>query len=70
MHHADIKAALEKAGVTQVELAHRLGVTPMAIWQVIHGNSRSARIEREIADVIGLPLSTVWPAFYKDQEAA
>lgn len=64
LHPADIKAAIEKAGLTQASIAKELGVTPMAVWQVIHGRSHSRNIERRIANAIGRTPGSIWPQFY------
>ncbi len=74
MHPADIKASLEKAGFSQVDIARsvvgRSGevVTPGAVHMVIKGKRRSAAIARRISEVIGLPVRTLWPGKYPQLE--
>ena len=73
MHPADIKAALQKAGSTQAQVARSLsqGTSPLshaAIHLVINGRSRSARIAKRIAEVTGLTVSVMWPGAYPQLE--
>lgn len=64
MHPADIKAALEKAGITQSSLAGDIGVSPTAVNRVIWSLSRSTRIEEKISKTIRKPLHQIWPDHY------
>lgn len=66
MHPADIKAAIQKAGSSQADVARTLkpAVTPSAVWAVINGNSRSAAIAQHISRVTGLPVHSMWPGAY------
>ena len=73
MHPADIKAEIEKAGLTQMDLARSTRVSHPTIHLVIYGKSRSKKVETAIAKVIGKPLTAIWPKWYataKDQVAA
>lgn len=60
MHAEQIKASIRMAGTTPAILADELGVARATMSQVIHGRSRSARIERRIAEVVGRPASQIW----------
>lgn len=67
MHPADIKAAIEKAGSSQAQVARSIKgrtVSPSAVWAVINGNSRSAVIAQHISLVTGLPVHAMWPGKY------
>lgn len=64
----DIQAALRKAGLNQTAIAARLRVSRQAVTRVVHGQSRSIRIEREISRITGLALEALWPERY-DQAA-
>lgn len=64
MHPADIQSALKKADVTQADIARRLGVTPTAVYHVLHGKFRSQRIAKAISQVVGKPIATLWPGMY------
>ena len=76
MHPADIKALLEKAGATQVAIASAVhgrdgkGVSRAAVHHVIRGLSRSQAIARHISQVVGQPVSRLWPGKYPEIEAS
>lgn len=76
MHHADIQAALKKLGVTQTAIASsvigRSGgpVTVGAVYLVIRGLAKSKAIASHISQVLGRPVSDLWPGKYPDIEAA
>lgn len=56
MKPQEIKAAIVKAGTTQVAIATHLGVTPQSLGRVIAGRMRSARIEAELEKLTGKPI--------------
>jgi lambda repressor-like predicted transcriptional regulator len=67
MHPADIKAAIEKAGITQAELARTMkgrSVSAGAVWAVINGQSKSAEIAQHIARTLGKAVHDLWPGKY------
>jgi len=64
MHPADIRAALNKSGKSQTQLAEELGVSDNAISLVIHGRSKSFRIARAISKITGLSVHILWPGRY------
>lgn len=66
MHPAQIHAALKMRELSQAEVARMCDVTRATVHQVIHGRSRSARIERRIAAATGLPLAVLWPQWHGD----
>ena len=70
MHPADIKAALEKAGSSQRDIAHECGVTPSTVAHVINGRGVSARVAEAISKATGKSLATLWPARYGEKKAA
>ncbi|CAB3886352.1 MULTISPECIES: helix-turn-helix domain-containing protein [Achromobacter] len=61
MHPELIKASIRMKGTTPTALAAKLKVAPTTVFEVISGRTRSARIERAIADLIGQPVSVLWP---------
>lgn len=69
LHPADIKAAIEKKGATQAAIAREFGRSPMAVWNVIHGRTKSRKIADRIAEITGLPLRKLWPGVYEDKAA-
>lgn len=66
MHPADIKAAIEKAGSSQVDIAAECSVTPSTVAHVINDRGTSTRVAQAIARVTGLSLSQLWPGKYAD----
>lgn len=56
-----IKAELMRRGVRQTHIADRLGVTPSAVGQVIHGRRPSPRIREAVAAALGLTVEELWP---------
>lgn len=74
MHPADIKAALEKRGLSQAAIAMRSKrgadrhVGRSAVCRVINGTLKSGAIARCIAEAIELPIATVFPGRYPELE--
>lgn len=64
MHPAEIQAAIKVAGVSQAQIATDCGVAANTVSAVIHGRSRSQRVEHRIADITGLPAEQLWPHWY------
>ncbi|MCH4591379.1 helix-turn-helix domain-containing protein [Achromobacter xylosoxidans] len=62
MHPELIKASIRMKGTTPTALAAKLKVAPTTVFEVISGRTRSARIERAIADLVGQPISVLWPS--------
>lgn len=46
------------------EIAESLGVNASLVSRVVNGKGRSARVERAIADAIGLPIEKVFPEYH------
>lgn len=67
MHPAQIKAAIQMRGYTQAQIATECRVEANTVSAVVHGRSRSRRIEQRIAAVTGLPLPMLWPAWHDPQ---
>lgn len=63
MHPEDIKAELKKKGSSLAAIAKELDLAASTVSHVIQG-ARSRRVEKRIAQVLGLPLTAVWPARY------
>ncbi|UCU93994.1 helix-turn-helix domain-containing protein [Hydrogenophaga taeniospiralis] len=56
MKPEDIRAAIVRAGTTQRAIADYLDVRPQTVARVINGQSRSAKIEDELAKITGKPI--------------
>ena len=65
-----IKIQMIQNGVTIIEIASAIGVTPSAVHQVITGLRNTPRIRAAIAQAIGLPVSEIWPDDKTNQEEA
>jgi len=58
----ELKAELVRRGVTQVELARRVKVSPQHLNSVLNGyDPMTGRLAREIAFAIAVPLSFILP---------
>jgi len=64
MHPADIQAELKKRGITQKELAKKLGVCEVHISAVIHKRRPSDRVMRAISKAINKDHRLVFPEYY------
>ena len=60
MRPSKIKSLLVEKEITQKEIAQSVGVSPMMISQVVKKRSRSYRVERYIAERLGLPYEELW----------
>ncbi|HND34079.1 MAG TPA: helix-turn-helix transcriptional regulator [Myxococcota bacterium] len=56
----NIRKLLIDAGVTQVDLAERIGVTKQMVGMTIHGATKSPRVRQGIARELGKTYSEVW----------
>jgi lambda repressor-like predicted transcriptional regulator len=61
MHHAEIVAAIRVRCGSCAALADRLGVAKSSISHTIRRPVHSTKIERKIAEAIGVSLHAIWP---------
>lgn len=61
MHPAKLKAEISMAESSGAIIADELKVSHTAVSNVIHGRSRSQRIEKRIAEVIGMDCNILFP---------
>ena len=61
MHPEQIKAAMRMAGTTPAMLCDELWVAASSVSQAISGHIKSQRIQGRIAQIIGKPVSEIWP---------
>ena len=61
MHPEQIKAAIRMKGTTPARLAEEMGLASSTLSMVINGRGTSARVQKRIAEVTGLAISTMWP---------
>jgi len=56
MHRVKIKIRMLEQGIyTQKALAKMLGVNPSTITRLLKGQRRSRRLEKRIAEILGIP---------------
>lgn len=61
MNAMDWKILMLRRGITQAEIARRLGVSSTTVSLVVSGRMRSRRVEQAIAESLGLPREILWP---------
>ncbi len=61
-HPADIKAELEKRGLSLADLARQNGLAPSSLRNVFR--ARCPKYERIVADAIGVNAEELWPERY------
>lgn len=66
MHPELIKARIRIAGGSLASISRELGVSKMAVTNVVSGRNRSIRIARRICEVTGLNPDLVWPGRYPE----
>lgn len=65
MDYCDIKWALCKKGYTVTAVAKKLGLSgPQSVQQVCMRKYYSARVEKCISEITGVPLSKLFPDRY------
>lgn len=60
-HPEDIKAALRKRFGSACDLSERWGLDRSAISAALRRRDNSKRVERRIAEALGVPLHELWP---------
>lgn len=61
MHREEIKAALRMQRGPITLLSESWGLNRSAITQTLHDPSASTRVERLIADALGMRVQDIWP---------
>ena len=70
MDASEIKALLEAKGLTQADVAARIGISPPAVNQIIHGQTTSVTARFAFAMAIGEDPETIWPRETPEPEPA
>jgi len=60
MDSSEIKGLMKKLGVSQEEIAKKLGITRVYVNRVIHGERSTKRVRQAIADALRMPFEEVW----------
>ena len=69
MHPADILASLKKKSSSVTAVADQLSVHPATVSKVISGRATSRRVAAAVAQIVGKPLSQLWPGRYDSRSA-
>lgn len=65
MDYLDMKYALAKKGYTLTRVAEELGLFgPQSVQQVLRRKYISARVEKRVSDITGIPLEVLFPDRY------
>jgi Ner family transcriptional regulator len=67
MHREDIKAALRKKHGTLAALAKSWGLAQCAITDTLRDPVASTRVERMIANALGMKVQDIWPDRWDQQ---
>lgn len=66
MDYLDLKFALARKGYTLTRVAAELGLFgPQSVQQVLTRKYISARVERRVSEIIGIPLEKLFPDRYQ-----
>ena len=61
MKPIDIKIELMRSGVKQTDIAKKCNVKPPHVHKVICNTTKSARVRKVIADILGKKVEQIWP---------
>lgn len=65
MDYLDLKYALAKKGYTLTRVAEELGLFgPQSVQQVLTRKYISARVEKRVSEITGIPLEKMFPDRY------
>jgi len=64
MGYLELKADMIRAGVTQKEIAAKLGCSPEMVSLVVRGLAVSHRVRKAIAEKLGMDVKRIWPSSY------
>lgn len=64
MHPEQIKAEIRMKDTTPAAIADALGLSRMTVSNVIHARITSRRVANKISELIGKPVSQLWPGRY------
>lgn len=55
-----IKELLRERDLTYVDVAAEIGVTPQAVYEIVHGKTTSATARYAFAKALGLTVGDIW----------
>lgn len=56
-----VKALMVLNGIKGVDIAKKLKVSPVTVYIVISGKGKSRRIQKAIAEALGMSFEELWP---------
>jgi lambda repressor-like predicted transcriptional regulator len=69
MDYLDLKYALARKGYTLTRVAIELGLFgPQSVQQVLTRKYISARVERRVSEITGIPLEKLFPDRYQPEK--
>ena len=60
MDSSKIKILMVEAGISQADIARKLGISNEHVYKVIHGIRSTKRVRQAISDAVGKPYEEVW----------
>ena len=64
----DIRYALHKKGMTQKELAEKMGKTDMTIWYMLKKNDTRISVLYQIADILGVSIIELFSEYHEQEQ--
>lgn len=55
-----VKAKMVLERISQTQIADQLGITPGTVSAVVNGHRKSRRVQKAIAEKLGLKYETLW----------
>lgn len=56
-----VKSLMVLKGITGVDIARKLNLSPVTVYIVVSGRGKSRRIQQTIANALGMSFTELWP---------
>lgn len=56
-----VRALMVLNGIKGVDIARKLKISPTTVYVVLTGKGKSRRIQKAIAEALGMPFGELWP---------
>jgi len=63
-HIINRKVIIMQAGVSQVDVAKKMGITRIGLYKAISGITKNPKMHQRICDALGVTKENFWPEFY------
>lgn len=67
-HIINRKVIIMQSGMTQLEVARKIGFTFVGFYKAIQGINKNPQTHQRICDVLGVSKEEFWPEFYGETE--